>query len=161
MRIIFALLLISTVAVAGKAPLFNGDLLGGGRLSLKKTFEKQKGVLVCFWASWCTPCLEELKNLTDAFKSSQKPDFDVITVNVDTPDTSSDVNPTVRFYGFSFPVVLDPKQDIFAKYHQERTLPFSVLLSQTGDILQTFTGHQDDFISQIQNALSALNGSGL
>lgn len=45
--------------------------------------------LLTFWAYWCGPCLEEMPALNSLSQQWQGPDFQIITVNVDTPDSES------------------------------------------------------------------------
>lgn len=44
---------------------------------------KNKVVLLDFWASWCTPCMNELPNLKDAYKKFKSKGFEIVSVSVD------------------------------------------------------------------------------
>ena len=151
----FSLALLLCQSTEAKiAPHFQGDLLGGGRASLTELLEKAQtqkhALLVCFWATWCTPCMQELKAVADKMMLDKSIPLDVLTVNVDTSETSTDVKPTLKLYKFDLPVVLDPKHEIFSKYQDSKTLPFSVLISPKGDIAETFSGYNEDMFSKIK-----------
>jgi peroxiredoxin len=150
--VLFALML-GALAFGKPAPLFHGEGLGGKKVSLSETLKPGRGVLVCFWASWCTPCLEELKHIKDYVKAHPEFPLDVLTVNVDTSETSSDVAPTVKLYGIEFPVLLDPAHEIFAKYQSAKQLPYSVLVNGQGQVEKSFQGYQPDLFAQIDTAL--------
>jgi len=145
------------------APSFTGDLLKGGRTSLSKHLKEAKGgnkmVLLSFWASWCTPCMQELKEITAKMKEDKNLPLQVLTVNVDTSETASDVKPTMKLYQFDLPVVLDPKHDIFGKYQAAKSLPFSVLIDASGEIRETFAGYNEEMFSKITKHTSQLKGS--
>jgi len=157
MRTLLIVFLLSTVATAKIAPPFQGELLGGGRGSLKQYLKADRVLLVSFWATWCSPCLEELKKVTENLAKDPSLPLEVVTINVDTAETASDVKPTVRLQGFSFPVMLDPKQEIFSKYHQAKTLPFSVLLSPDGNIEATFNGFHEEMFTVVKNVAAKKN----
>ncbi len=151
---ILAILVVSTLSFAKIAPTFQGDLLSGGRAKLQDYLKENRSLLICFWASWCTPCMEELKMVKEKMQAETGLPLDVLTVNVDTSDTASDVKPTLKMYKFDFPVVLDPKHEIFSKYHETKTLPFSVLLSAKGEMLSVFNGYSENMFTEIKTAVN-------
>lgn len=44
---------------------------------------KNKVVLLDFWASWCTPCINEIPNLKAAYKKFKSKGFEIVSVSVD------------------------------------------------------------------------------
>ena len=44
---------------------------------------KNKVVLLDFWASWCTPCLNEIPNLKAAYNKFKSKGFEIVSVSVD------------------------------------------------------------------------------
>ena len=147
-------------ALSAQAPSFRAETLRGESLELRNLIKPKRGVLVAFWASWCTPCIEELKHVQEHLRKHPEFPMEVVTVNVDTSETSTDVIPTLRMYGFEFPVVLDPKHEIFNRYHTSKTLPFSVLVGPSGEIEKTFNGFQNHMFRDIDEALKISTQSG-
>src|SRR5262249_18836109 len=108
--IFMAMLFYCSFAGAAKlAPSFSADLMGGNKVSLKESLKPGRLLLVSFWATWCTPCIEELRTVSEKLKADPNLPLDILTINVDTSETSSDVKPTLKLYSFKFPVILDPK----------------------------------------------------
>ena len=101
-------------------------------------------LILSFWATWCSPCMVELKSIMEKLQAGPPLSFDVLTVNVDPSETMSDVKPTLKLYKLDLPVILDPKHEIFSKYQDSKTLPFSVLISSKGEIVATFSGFSED-----------------
>ena len=158
-KLLAAVVFLSSVALAKPAPLFKAEALGGKTISLSDTLKSDRGVLVLFWASWCTPCLEELKSVADYMKAHPEFPLDVLTVNVDTSETNSDVAPTVKLYGIKFPVLLDPNHEIFGKYQAAKQLPYSVLVSGKGQLELSFQGYQPELFTHIAAALKGTDDS--
>jgi peroxiredoxin len=111
-------------------------------------------LILCFWASWCTPCLQELKEVSTRLKNDPSLPLDMLAINVDTSETASDVGPTLKLYGFDFPVVMDQKHTIFSKYQGAKSLPFSALISPEGEISKTFSGFDEQMFEEVKKHLS-------
>jgi len=154
MTALLAVVLVSNVAFAKPAPQFKGELLGGGRASLAKYLKKDRALLLCFWATWCVPCLEELRTVSAKLKADPSLGLDVLAINVDTSETTADVKPFITTNGFTFPVILDPKHEIFAKYHAEKTLPYSVLVDGGGEIRTSFNGYDEHMFAKVREVLA-------
>lgn len=65
-------------------------------------------VVLNFWASWCTPCREELPALIDFAK--RHPEAAVVGVNVE--DGASDARALQEEIGFTWPSIADPDSKI-------------------------------------------------
>lgn len=155
MRLALIFFSLCSFSFAQVAPNFQGDLLGGGRVSLGEELakDKSKGLLLCFWATWCAPCMQELKQVTEKLKNDPSLPLRVLTVNVDTAETSSDVKPTLKLYQFKVPVITDSKHEIFSKYQDAKTLPFSVLIKPNGEIAETFNGFHEEMFVKAREAM--------
>jgi len=145
---------VSSIAFGKIAPDFPGSLLDGKRTSLRQNVKKGRYLFLSFWASWCSPCIDELRGVSSKLRTEKTLPLDVLTVNVDTSETAADVKPTLRMNNFEFPVVLDPKHEIFPKFHSEKTLPYSVLLNDRSEIVLTFNGYDETMFTQITQKIS-------
>jgi len=150
MKLLLSCLLFSSLAVAKVAPPFSAELMTGGKVALKERLKPNRVLLLSFWASWCTPCIEELNQVTKHMKQDPSLPVDLLTVNVDTSETTTDVKPTLKLYKFDFPVILDPKHDIFGRYQDSKTLPYSVLIGPSGEIEATFSGYHEEMFQKIR-----------
>ncbi len=155
LKLVLSILVLTSVSFARVAPNFQGELLSGGRAKLQDYLKENRKLLVCFWASWCTPCMEELKMVKEKMEADTGLALDILTVNVDTADTAGDVKSVLKAYQFKFPVVMDPKHEIFSKYQETKTLPFSVLLSSKGEMLNVFNGFSENMFSEIKTSVSS------
>ncbi|MEZ4749365.1 MAG: TlpA disulfide reductase family protein [Bdellovibrionota bacterium] len=132
------------------APSFTGETMDGSRISLSDVLKEKRALMLCFWASWCVPCLEELSQLSQGLAKNTDLPLDVLTVNVDTAETNEDVRPTLKAYGLKFPVVLDPSHKIFSRYQKQGSLPFSVLINSKGEVVESFHGLHEGMFENLK-----------
>jgi thiol-disulfide isomerase/thioredoxin len=75
---------------------------------------KGKVTLVNFWASWCTPCIEEIPSLNRLKTKMQGKPFQLVSINyAETPDHIKDFMKKVKV---DFPVLLDADGNISKKW---------------------------------------------
>lgn len=75
---------------------------------------KGKVTLVNFWASWCTPCIEEIPSLNRLKTKMQGKPFQLVSINyAETPERIKDFMEKVKV---DFPVLLDTDGNISKKW---------------------------------------------
>lgn len=153
--LVFALVaFFPALSWAAKAPAFRERTVEGSLLSLEERLKPGRALLLTFWATWCGPCIEELRSVKEQLAKDPAFPLDVVSVNVDGPDTVADVRPTMRVHGLDFTVVLDTKQEIWSRYQPSKALPYSVLIDAKGNIVATFQGYQETMLSQVRTAVA-------
>jgi peroxiredoxin len=129
----------SIIAGAAEAPDFTLEDLNGDLFTLSDHLGEGP-VLLSFWATWCKPCKDELPHLQDIYEKYSEKGLTLITISEDSPKTQAKVRPYVRARGFTFPVLLDPDQEVLQLF-QGSTLPLRVLIDRDGTILETHQGY--------------------
>ncbi len=71
-----------------RAPEFTLTDLSGTEVSLAEVLDANESVFIDFWASWCTPCIEDFPALKDLHATYKNDGFEVLTISVD--DTFED-----------------------------------------------------------------------
>lgn len=134
--------------------------LDGNTVSLSEFLSKGP-VLISFWATWCSPCKEEMKQLNTIYEKYKDQGFTYLAVNVDNQKSISKVKPYITANGYNFPVVLDTDNAIFEAYMGQGSIPYSVLVSTDMKVVATHTGFvpgdEKKFEAEI---LSLLNTAG-
>src|SRR6185436_16222596 len=69
----------------GPTPALELTELSGG--SHRLADYRGKVVLINFWATWCTPCREEMPSISELKKKLAGRPFVVLAVNVDEPES--------------------------------------------------------------------------
>ena len=90
-----------SIAVGGKAPDFLLKNMEGETVELAKMLE-EGAVLLDFWALWCKPCLRALPGTEKIHQEFSKKGLTVLTVNVDSPRSTSKVRSYVKSKGYEF-----------------------------------------------------------
>ncbi|MGZ7439999.1 TlpA family protein disulfide reductase [Paenibacillus sp. TH7-28] len=118
------------------SPAFSLTGLDGKRYDVGG--QRDKPLLLNFWASWCDPCKEEapeLVKLADKYKDS----LDVYGVNVTFYDKLDDAKAFVKNYGYTFPVLLDEKEKVYSQFNGV-AFPTNVLIDENGIIQDVILG---------------------
>jgi peroxiredoxin len=147
------ILVACSFAQAKTAPSFRAETMEGKKVVLKEYLKPGRVLFLSFWASWCTPCLEELRLVTARLGKEPNLPLDVLTVNVDAAETASDVKPAIKLNKLTFPVILDPNHEIFGKYQDSQTLPYSVLISPKGEIEAVFNGYHEEMFTKVKDVI--------
>lgn len=113
----------------------------GNNVSMQTYGANGKITIVSFWATWCKPCLKELKNIDGLLEEwSAKYNVELVAVSMDNARNTIKVKPTVTGNGWEFPVLLDPNGDLQRALNVTNP-PYTLLVDQKGNIVYTHTGY--------------------
>jgi thiol-disulfide isomerase/thioredoxin len=90
-----------------------------------------KLVVLNFWATWCTPCRQEIPHFVKLQKQYAGK-IQVVSIAIDTPDASTAY---AKEMGINYPVLLaaDTGPDIMAGYgNTQGALPYTIVLGRDG-----------------------------
>ncbi len=99
-----------------------------------------KLTLINFWATWCVPCLKEMKYLDQFHSSYGEKGFQVIGISIDDSRSARRVPSVIKSKKVTYQNLLDTEQLLFNRF-QSSAMPFSVLVSSEGTILWEHTGY--------------------
>lgn len=99
--------------VGSPAPDFQVPRLDGSTVRLQAL--RGQPVWINFWATWCTPCREEMPDLVEVARSSQSEG--VVMLAIDVAEQPGDVKAFLKDGGYeSLPVALDRTGDVSSAY---------------------------------------------
>jgi peroxiredoxin len=98
-------------------------------------------VLLNFFATWCGPCREEMPSLEQVYRAYAQKGLVVVGVSGDVQGKTV-VEPFVKDYELSFPVVLD-QEDTVSRQYRVRGIPTIYLLDKHGRIAGMHVGGAD------------------
>jgi peroxiredoxin len=114
-----------------------------------------RAVLVNFWASWCTPCIEEMPSIRRLSEVMRDRPFSVLAVNVgEVPLRARTAAQRLRL---TFPVALDQDGAVFGTW-QATVLPTTYILDGDGVIRYVARGPVEWDSEQVVRLLEGLTG---
>lgn len=116
-------------------PDFTLRAFNGQMLSLSDF--RGKVVVLNFWASWCTPCKQEMPNLQRIWEEFRS--RGVVVVGVDVVDDVEDAAAFLKALKITYPNVYDPGQARMIAY-QVTALPTTIFLDRQMRIRGRYVG---------------------
>lgn len=136
--------------VGDEAPDFEVELLDGEKVALSDYLGKV--VLLNFWATWCSPCVEEMPDIQELSKAY--PD-DVVVLAVNCNEEGDTVRSFIQEKGFTFPIGLDEKGEITTKYPTDG-IPYTVIINGDGIIQKIHLGGGEGMYSVFEEDIEAI-----
>ena len=162
MKTLLSVLLFSLVAFPVLAQ--NTDLpttkvrdLDGKQVSFNETIEKGKVTMVSFWATWCIPCKQEIKNIKTKLADWQiESPFNYMTVSIDDSRATAMVKTYAKSQGWSFPTYTDPNSDLKRSLNFQN-VPFTLIVDQHGKVVYQHSGYEEGGEDELFEKIKALN----
>jgi peroxiredoxin len=124
--------------------------MDGTVTDLSQVLTQKKLVLLNFWATWCTYCVEEMPDLIKLQSQYEANGFTVLAVNVG--ESAEQASAFAKKLGLNFPVVLDEDSAVSRSFGLVG-VPVSYLVSSDGKILGEYHGFIPKLVSDVKKNL--------
>lgn len=131
--------LFSQESGSKQIPDLTFDLLTGKSITLSELSEKGP-VLIDFWATWCNPCKLEMVQLQKIYQSYRDRGLTILAISQDSPRSLAKVRSFIRAKRYTFPVALDPNQQVGLKLNAN-VLPTTILVNSDREIVWRHQGY--------------------
>lgn len=146
----------SSFAQTGNLPDIVLKNIDGEEVNIQDFASNGKITIISFWATWCKPCIKELKNVNELLSDwEEEYDVELVAISVDDSRNVSKVKPMVSGLGWDFEVLLDPNGDVQRAMNVANP-PVTFLIDQEGNIVYTHTGYVEGDELELEEHIAEL-----
>ena len=150
-NIAFALLCTATMMAA--LPMVELKDIDGNTVIIEDLDEQGKPVILAFFATWCKPCIRELKAIHEVYADWQEETgVDMYIVSIDQGQDCKKVKPMVDGYGWEYHVLLDPNGEL-KRAMNVQNVPHMFVIDSKGTTVYNHAGYTDGNETEIRNFL--------
>ncbi len=151
--LLVAVIIFSTLNVVAQLPDVRLQDINGKTIQTGSITNNGKPIIISFWATWCKPCLRELKAIHEVYPDWQdETGVKMIIVSIDQAQDANRVKPMVDGFGWEYEVLLDPNSD-FKRAMNVQNVPHVFVLDGKGKIVYNHAGYVDGGEEDICEAL--------
>lgn len=148
-----ALVLLSAIQLHAQLPNVRLQDIDGNTVQTGSISNDDKPIIISFWATWCKPCLRELKAIHEVYPDWQdETGVKMIIVSIDQAQDANKVKPLVDGFGWEYEVLLDPNGD-FKRAMNVQNVPHVFVLDGKGKIVYNHAGYTEGGEQDIYDAL--------
>ncbi len=111
-------------------------------------------VLLNFWATWCPPCRAEMPSMQALYQDYREKGLAILAISSDV-EGKDRVVPFIEKHGFSFPVLVDPRNVVGTRLRL-RGIPMSYLLDKQGRVVGRDVGARNWNGAKVRRLLNRL-----
>ncbi len=141
-------------AVNKKAPDFELETISGDEVALSD-FLGNGPVLINFWATWCKPCVEEMKYYQEIYDKYKERGLTLLAISEDNERSVAKVIPYIRSNNYNFTVLLDPDNSVARDYYV-RVVPHTYVLDKNGNIVFSHSGYKKGDEKEVEKIIVEL-----
>ncbi|MDO5636750.1 MAG: TlpA disulfide reductase family protein [Myroides sp.] len=149
-------ILMSTVAFCQtNLPNITLKDLNGKSYNLARYNSSDKPVIISFWATWCGPCIKELKAINEVYGNWQKEfGVELVAVSIDDARTKSRVKPQVSGAGWKYTVLLDDNHEL-KRAMNVVNVPYTIIMYK-GKVMFKHANYTPGIENEIYRELKSL-----
>ena len=155
--ILFLLLILPFLKLKGQEiPNIPVKTSSGSSIEFSRLIKEDTVYIVSFWATWCTPCIKELREFSevyDVIRDSFR--LELIAVSIDDSRNSSKVFPKAVAEGWTYRIVLDRNQDL-ARSMNVNNVPTIFIINRKREIVYSHQGYSPGSIEEILTELDKI-----
>ena len=142
-------------------PSVNVKTLKGETFNTKDIDNKGKPIIICFFATWCKPCMTELKAIADEYEDWQEETGVVIyAVSIDDTRSCAKVAPLVKAQNWEYEFLIDENAD-FKRAMNVGDIPHTFVLNGNKEVVWQHAsyspGAEQEYIKVVRKLLAEKN----
>ena len=135
--------LMTATTASAQLPAVTLRTIDGKAISTDTLNNGGKPFIIDFFATWCKPCIRELKAIHEVYPDWQEETgVKLFAVSIDQAQNINKVKPMVDEYGWEYDVLLDPNSD-FKRALGIQMIPYVLICDGDGTIVYKHNGYTD------------------
>lgn len=151
--LILAAVMLTALTASAELPSVILKDMHGKTVDTSKLSNDGKPFIIDFWATWCKPCVRELKAIADVYEDwVDETGVKIYAVSLDEAQNEQRVKPFVENKGWEYEVLLDPNGD-FKRQLGVSDPPHVFVVDGEGNIVWNHQGYVDGSEDEIFEAV--------
>ncbi len=151
-----AFVLMAAFCASAQLPSVQVKTLNGKTVNVSKLSNNGKPFVISFFATWCKPCMRELKAIAEVYPDWQdETGMKLYAVSIDEAQNAGKVKPLVDAEGWDYEVLLDSNSD-FSRAMGIQTIPHVLIVDGKGKIVYSHSGYTDGSEQEIIKKIRSL-----
>ena len=148
MRKVLVTLMVTVMAciafnASAQLPSINLKDINGNTVNTATINNNGKPFIVSFFATWCKPCMRELRSIVEVYPDWQdETGVKVVLVSIDEAQNSNKVKPLVDAEGWEFEVLLDVNSELYNALGLQM-VPHVIICDGVGNVVYSHSGYTD------------------
>ena len=148
--ILLALFMLSTYAALPDVTLKD---INGKEVKIADLSRSGKPIIISFFATWCKPCIRELKAIHELYPDWQdETGVEIYIVSEDEGQDAQRVAPMVNGFGWEYKVLLDPNGTL-KRAMNVQNIPHVFVVDSKGKTVYNHVGYTDGCETEIEKYL--------
>lgn len=140
---------------SAKISAFTLEKIDGKNFVFPEEKTETKYYVINFWATWCVPCMAEMKQLKTKHDFYNSKGVEFLSISIDKSNARTKVSSIVRKKKYPFTILLDPSKKVHDQFGV-LNVPQVYIIDQEGNVLYEHSGYKKNDEKKLFNELDKL-----